>query len=141
MPETMHSNLLSFRQVALDFMNRDHAEFSALRGQLLDLLAARTPGAQVNALLDELLEHTRRHFAEEERLMQETGFPPYPIHKSEHDRVLAEMSARIERWHQDRDAEALREWIDQAVGDWFIGHVGSMDSVTAEFIAVKQRGK
>lgn len=139
MIENMLSNLLSFPQVALDFMNRDHAEFSALRGQLLDLLAAGTPAPQVSALLDELLEHTRHHFAEEERLMQEVGFPPYPIHKGEHDRVLADMSARSQRWKQDRDVEALREWLDQAVGDWFMAHVGTMDSVTAEFINMRQR--
>jgi len=88
-----------------------------------------------------LFEHTRRHFAEEERLMQETRFPPYPMHKSEHDQVLANMAAQIERWQYGRDAVATRDWLGKAVGDWFITHVSTMDLVTAGFIEMKQKAK
>ncbi len=131
--------MLEYPHVALDFMNRDHAEFAALRGRLLDLLSAPSPAAEVDGLLDELLSHTRHHFAEEERLMRETGFPPYAMHKGEHDRVLADMAVRIERWKQGGDAAELREWLDRAVGDWFVNHVNSMDFVTAGFIAMRQK--
>lgn len=115
-------------------MNRDHAEFVAMRGQLLKLISAQAPENDVDTLLDELLIHTREHFAEEERLMQETRFPPYAAHKNEHDQVLADMSAHIGRWKQERDVVALRDWLDKIVGDWFVTHVGTMDLVTAGFI-------
>ncbi len=131
--------MLDYPQVALDFMNRDHAEFVALRDQLLGLLSAQAHEAKVDILLDELLEHTRHHFAEEERLMQETRFPPYRMHKAEHDHVLTDMSTRIERWKQGRDAAALRDWLDHSVGDWFVTHVSTMDLVTAGFIEKKQK--
>ena len=131
--------MLDYPQVALDFMNRDHAEFVALRDQLLGLLSAQAPVAKVDTLLNELLEHTRHHFAEEERLMQETRFPPYRMHKAEHDHVVSDMSAQIERWKQGRDAAALRDWLDRSVGDWFVTHVGTMDLVTAGFIEKKQK--
>jgi hemerythrin len=131
--------MLDYPQVALDFMNRDHAEFVALRDKLLGLLSAQAPEAKVDTLLDELLAHTRQHFAEEERLMQETQFPPYRMHKGEHDNVLADMSAQIERWKQERNAVVLRDWLDRAVGDWFVSHVGTMDLVTAGFIEKKQK--
>jgi hemerythrin len=131
--------MLDYPQVALDFMNRDHAEFVAMRTKLLGLISAQTPGIDVDTLLDELLEHTRHHFAEEERLMKETCFPPYAMHKTEHDHVLADMSAHIERWKQKRDVAALRDWLDKDVGDWFTTHVGTMDLVTAGFIEKKQK--
>lgn len=127
--------MLQYPQVALDFMNRDHADFVALRDQILDPLSAQAPDNKVDMLLNELLEHTRCHFAEEERLMQQTRFPPYPVHKGEHDSVLAEMSAKIGNWKNTRDTAALRDWIDRRIGDWFTNHVGSMDFVTARFIA------
>ncbi|MBI5889860.1 MAG: hemerythrin family protein [Nitrosomonadales bacterium] len=129
--------MLDYPQVALDFMNRDHAEFVAMRSQLLDLVSARAPEKDLDTLLDELLRHTRHHFAEEERLMQETRFPPYAMHKSEHDHVLADMSARIASWKRERDATALRDWLDKAVGNWFVTHVGTMDLVTAGYIEKK----
>jgi hemerythrin len=131
--------MLDYPLVALDFMNRDHAEFVVLREQLLGLLSAEAPEIDVDTLLDELLSHTRHHFAEEERLMQETCFPPYTMHKTEHDHVLADMSSHIELWKQGRDVAALRNWLDKDVGDWFVTHVGTMDLVTAEFIEKKQK--
>lgn len=121
-------------------MNRDHEEFAALRGKLLDLIdTGATDG--IDGLLDELQQHTIRHFADEEAAMQEAGFPVYPVHKGEHDAVLADMAARIEGWRRERDVEALRLWLDVAVGEWFVNHVGSMDMVTAGFIAAQRQGR
>lgn len=131
--------MLEYPQVALDFMNRDHAEFVVLREKLLDRLAHHAADDEVDALLGELLEHTRRHFAEEERQMQEVRFPPYPMHKGEHDSVLSGMTGQIERWQRERDAAALRDWLDCAVGDWFVQHVRTMDFVTAGFIEMKRK--
>ncbi len=130
--------MLDYPQVALDFMNRDHAEFVAMRNKLLGLISAQAPEPDVDTLLDEVLAHTRRHFAEEEKLMQANHFPPYAIHKGEHESVLAEMSIHIESWKQRRDWKALRDWLDHKVGNWFVTHVGTMDLVTAEFIASRQ---
>jgi len=133
--------MLDYPQVALDFMNRDHAEFVSLRAQLLELLAAMPPDARVDKLLVELLEHTRHHFAEEERLMKEVRFPPYAMHKGEHDNVLADMAVKVERWGQGHDAAALREWLERDVGDWFVNHVSTMDFVTAGFIKAQGGGR
>ncbi len=130
--------MLDYPQVALAFMNHDHAEFVEMREQLLAALAKGGDPAEVDALLDSLLKHTRTHFGEEERQMRESQFPPYPMHKGEHDRVLAEMDARVAEWHQARDAAALRGWLEGWVGDWFVNHVSTMDFMTARFIAATQ---
>ncbi len=130
--------MLQYPQVALDFMNRDHADFVALRKHLLGLLAAQSLDDEMDKQLDALLEHTRHHFAEEERQMQACRFPPYPMHKAEHDSVLADMAAKIERWKTERDTKALQQWLEQDLGDWFVNHVSTMDFVTARFIASQQ---
>jgi hemerythrin len=119
-------------------MNHDHAEFVALRAELLGLLSSSGNEVAVDGRLNELLDHTRRHFGEEERLMREVNFPPFPVHKGEHDAVLRDMSTRAEDWKQDRDANVLRAWLDEDVGDWFVNHVNTMDFVTARFIAAQR---
>lgn len=128
---------LSFPLVAVDFMNRDHEEFAVRRETLLEQIAAGA-AAGIDVLLDELYEHTVRHFADEEKLMQDTGFPVFPVHKGEHDSVLADMARRIEHWKSNRDLADLRDWLEHAVGDWFVAHVASMDTVTARFAAGRQ---
>jgi hemerythrin len=130
--------MLDYPQVALEFMNRDHAEFVVLRNQLLVMLLSQTPDADVDSTLEELYEHTLRHFAEEERLMVECRFPPYLVHKEEHDQVLANMAAQIERWNYGHNTAALSDWLEVAIGAWFVTHVATMDLVTAGFIASRQ---
>lgn len=134
----MNRKPLAFPQVALDFMNRDHEEFAALRDRLLDQLATGAADG-IDGLLDELQRHTVRHFADEEAAMQEAGFPVYAVHKGEHDAVLADMAARIDLWRRAGNVEVLREWIDAAVGEWFVNHVNSMDMVTARFVAAQRQ--
>ena len=129
--------MIDYPQVALDFMNRDHAEFIALLEKLLDLLHKQAPDTEVDVILNEFVEHTRRHFNEEERHMQEAKFPPFPVHKMEHDRVLEDMQNRIAQWKQDRDSAALINYLEKAVIGWFVQHVGMMDFVTARYIAGK----
>lgn len=127
-------------QLALEFMNRDHAEFALLRDRLLGLLTAGATVEQLRSSLDALVEHTRLHFAAEEQAMQDAGFPVYVVHKGEHDRVLAEMAARAESWKQAGDNGVLRDWIERDVGAWFLAHINSMDTVTARFIAAQRSG-
>ena len=133
----MSQSPLTLPRVAIDFMNRDHDDFAGLRATLLNQIAAGTADA-VDSLLDELHQHTIRHFADEEKLMQETNFPVYPVHKGEHDIVLADMATRITRWRQDGDRDALQKWLDMGVGDWLVNHIASMDTVTAQFAAARQ---
>lgn len=125
--------MLNYPRVALEFMNRDHAEFVTLHAGLLTRLAAHPPEADLDRLLDDLPDHTRHHFADEERLMQETR-PPFPVHKSEHDAVPTNMSSRIDQWKQVRNLTGLRDWLKGQVGNWFINHIETMDFVTAGFI-------
>jgi hemerythrin len=132
--------MLNYPRVAIDFMNNDHAEFVALRKHLLDMLHMGTDHTQVDAMLDSLLEHTRLHFAEEEKLMLSVQFPPYPMHKGEHDKVLADMNTRIEAWKTARNVTALSNWLEHAVREWFVNHVSSMDFVTAAYIQARGEG-
>ena len=125
-------------QVPLDFMNQDHAKFIAQREKLLGLIYSYAPETVLDNELDDLLEHTRLHFAEEDRQMIEKHFPPYPAHKAEHDRALADIAAHIADWKQHRDIEVLQSWLKVALADWLIDHINSMDFVTAWFISEQQ---
>lgn len=126
---------MNYPQVALEFMNRDHAEFAALLQKILISLPPAGTDENVDALLQTLLDHTRRHFAEEEQEMQACGFPPYPMHQGEHERVLGAMAAKVAEWQSDRDSEALKAWLSGPVSDWFVNHVSTMDTMTARYIA------
>jgi hemerythrin len=126
---------IDYPEVAMGFMNHDHAEFIQMRSEILELIDQSVADATIDTRLGELLSHTIRHFADEEQLMQEAHFPPYPIHKAEHDRVITEIQAKAASWQLNRDSAALSEWLDHAVGEWFVQHVNTMDRMTAAYAA------
>lgn len=135
----MPNTALPFPVVAVDFMNRDHAAFADLHRRLLDLLDDGAPHASIDHALDDLLHHTRVHFAEEEKLMRDVGFHAYPVHRGEHERVLGEMAQQADAWRRDRDLDALSGWIRTAVPEWFVAHIATMDTMTARFAGMQGR--
>jgi hemerythrin len=126
--------------VALSFMNDDHHLEACLLNELADALQrhrARPARADVLERLDALLAHTREHFAREELAMEQSGFPAYPVHKAEHDRVLDELQAEARAFRDAGDAAQLTKHVREAMPVWFLHHIQSMDLVTSRFLAAR----
>ncbi len=127
----MHIDPDTFPRVELDFMNRVHAEEVAMLNRLAECVAAGDD-AGADALLDPFITHMRKHFADEEAMMRRINFPPYPVHKEEHDRLLAELDRLAAA-----DRAALVRFLLDEVPPWFDQHVATMDMVTARFLAMQ----
>jgi hemerythrin len=128
-------------QVPLAFVNADHREEALLLNGLVEAVAAlRADQGSAAAVLQAfgvLDRHTREHFAREEAAMRESGFPPYLIHKAEHDRVLAEMGAEGRGFAEAGDVERLFAYATQVLPAWFFQHIETMDLATARFIGAR----
>ena len=127
-------------ELPVPFMNEDHQRELGLVNDLEDALAAHARGGgdtlePVLAKLALLAVHTREHFLREEAAMREARFPAYPVHKAEHDRVLAEMDREARLFREKGDAGRLSRYLFEVLPTWFRGHVRTMDVVTAAFLA------
>ncbi len=131
-------------QVALPFINKDHREEARLLNDLADSVAGheagRVPVETVLHHFEALLQHTQEHFGREEEAMQKVGFPPYPMHKGEHERVLEEMESEGTHFRETGDTKRLRAYVIQAVPAWFVQHIQSMDAITAQFVVMRGGG-
>jgi hemerythrin len=127
--------------VALSFMNDDHHLEACLLNELADAIEELRGGGcstgDVVERFDALLSHTREHFAREEAGMDDTGFPAYPVHKAEHDRVLDDMAAECHQFQRAPDVERLWRYVSETVPSWFVTHIQSMDLVTSRYIAAR----
>lgn len=130
-------------KVALEEMNEVHYEEVDLLIELLNMLDAladgELPAQALDASLEKLLEHMREHFAGEEDRMVEAAFPPYPVHKAEHDRVLAEARSIYDAWLSDRDEQVLSTYLRRTFPAWMVQHISTMDAVTARFLASRDQ--
>ena len=122
-------------QVAMPFMNDVHCEELALVARLLTQLQDHAPIEDINSLLIEWLAHTEVHFAREERLMEEYRFPPYPIHKMEHQKALESLKSSQQLWLDSHNYAALERYIKQEWRVWLQQHISTMDTVTANFFS------
>ena len=112
-------------------MDETHRGFA----DLVNRLGNAPGGGEFRTLFAELVAHTAAHFAFEDRLMVETGFPALGEHRSEHDRVLGQMrqiAARVERGLLVMGREYVRE-----LPRWFDLHAATMDSALAAHLKAK----
>ena len=126
-------------QVAVGFMNEEHREEARLLNAVTAALTAMLGGpgepARVTRAWLALEQHTRAHFAREERAMVQVGFPPFEVHKAEHELVLAAMEGELQAFEQDGDAARLARYVESAMQDWLRRHIETMDFVTARVLA------
>ena len=119
--------------VAMPSMNDTHLEEILIINKL-DNAAINNETEAVLVILNELLEHTSIHFFDEEDMMEETLFPAFKMHKSEHDRHLHELRSIIKYFEEHKDTTAIHAYIEGNLTPWLINHIKTMDTVTAMFL-------
>jgi hemerythrin len=77
------------------------------------------------SIFAELLEYTQYHFADEERLMKEAGFPDFYQHKANHEKLI-EVVLNLKKNFDDHQ-EGIEERIMDFLKMWLNGHILGMD--------------
>ncbi|AXS79736.1 bacteriohemerythrin [Dechloromonas sp. HYN0024] len=105
-------------------MDDTHREFVELSYALLVASDEAFPGLFVR-----LIEHTRQHFDDENKLMKACRFPATGEHNSEHLRVLGEL-AFFARGVAAGRLGLARDYV-RNLPAWFATHLSTMDSALA----------
>ncbi|WP_419774341.1 bacteriohemerythrin [Halarcobacter sp.] len=125
--------------VAEDFMNDVHYEdvdiINNLYEKLLNYIASETKENK-NIVIDayqDWYDHTVSHFKGEEDKMIELNFPPYMMHKGEHEKCLEQMRQVLDYFIKNDDKEFLKSYLELDLINWLVNHIQTMDTVTAMF--------
>lgn len=110
-----------------DVMDDTHKAFVDLLNRL-----GEAPDDRVLGVIDEFIEHTVEHFAQEERWMTDLTFPPLHCHTNEHQGVLE--IAREVRTRVANGEARFGKVLAQAVAEWFENHAASMDTVLSMYM-------
>lgn len=79
----------------------EHQRLFELINNFYDAFMLDHDRATVLGLLDRVVEHIQLHFANEEALMQESGFPGLDAHRAQH-RILLEQVQEVNAKFRDR---------------------------------------
>jgi hemerythrin len=117
-------------------IDAQHQELFRRAAQLLDAMMAGDP-TTVGELFDFLGSYVVDHFAAEERLMTESGFPGYTVHKAVHERFVRDYQS-LRKLHEDSGASSAvaikaRTWLVE----WLRNHIGLTDQLLARHLLRK----
>jgi hemerythrin len=98
----------------------------------LDKAVISAPHAQVEALLQQLAEYTRVHFATEEIMMRLYAYPEFANHQLEHARLIEQIE-QVRREFAQGHVQPTRSFAS-ALRHWFTDHVRTHDADLARFV-------
>jgi len=127
--------------VSLDTMNSVHFEEVELLNTLLAQLDDKADFETLSQSMEKLLAHMKEHFSGEEKLMQEAQYPSFRMHKADHDKVLNEARYAEMEWRNRKDADALREYLEDELVAWLDQHIKAMDTPMADFLSQFEKYK
>jgi len=126
--------------VGIDEIDSQHRSLFQQLEKLLDACVAGGEREEVLIMLDFLDQYVVTHFATEEGLQQEYGYPGYEKHRTEH----AEFLRRLQRFREELSASApSRDFVlrvNQTLIDWLTSHILTVDKAASEFLLKKMTG-
>lgn len=117
--------LLTWRDqlsVGSDEIDDDHKKLIGFVNDLHDAVNASESEKVVGAILLDLIEYTRDHFAREEKLMQAAGYPDSARHKTLHDGLTRKVLVFAQTYLRNPTPKVKRELID-FLAAWLVEHI------------------
>jgi len=120
--------------VALD---DDHKKLIGIINQLHFEIEDAHDKQVLGAVLDQLVEYSKSHFAREESLLFQAGYPDAPEHKMEHEWFIHEITALRERF-ASAPATTLDMELMKFLRNWLGAHVEGADKKYGPFLNARE---
>jgi hemerythrin len=118
-------------------IDSQHRELFRRVATLVDAMASGGEQAVVGHLFEFLGTYAVDHFAVEERLMVESKFPGYNVHRAVHQRFIRDVQS-LRKLHEESGASAAvavkaHTWLSE----WLRSHIGRADQLLARHLLGK----
>lgn len=121
--------------VEIEEIDRQHQKLFALLNELYEAMQDGQAAEVVGKVLDRVIDYTVYHFAYEEKLMRDAGYPDDDAHRAEHAE-LAQQAKELARRLQARQGDVPMATL-KFLCDWLGRHILGTDKKYAPFLAAK----
>ncbi|WP_096704536.1 bacteriohemerythrin [Magnetospirillum sp. 15-1] len=111
--------------VGIPRMDDHHKKLIELINQVFDAMSGDAAAA-VDSVLADLLDYTRYHFAEEEKLLAACSYPDLEEHQAVHRAMVKEVLEMRSR-HQDNPASVTASETLDFLSKWLMRHIIGKD--------------
>ncbi len=132
---TVRMELTDEMKLGVRAIDSEHQELIDLGNRFLDSAESGASNANLTAALDEMIASARRHFLDEEQLLDRNGYPSLAAHKADHHRLLSE--AETLRGHlttAGEDAHHLALEAAVYLRSWLVDHILTADKPYRPFL-------
>lgn len=102
-----------------------HKKLVDMANQLFDAMKTGKGSQVMGDILKQLISYTQTHFAAEERLMKQYGYPDFEAHKKEHNALVMQV-ADLQKQLQEGKA-VLTQNVMTFLRDWLTKHIQGDD--------------
>jgi len=109
-----------------------HQKLFRLAGELHAAMQAGNAQASTADILERLVQYVKVHFAYEERLMQEAGYPDFAAHQALHE----DLTRQVLQFQADLENRkcAVSVTLLQFLKKWLLAHIQTEDQKYAPFL-------
>jgi len=113
-------------------IDNQHKKLVALLNDLYEAIEGGGGRESLGRILSELVTYAKSHFATEERLMKNYGYPGYLAHKEKHEK----MTAKVHEYRRKFDAGEIQTPIEISnfLKDWLGKHILGTDMEYSAFL-------
>ena len=115
-----------------DTIDQQHQQIVAILNRLYEIIRESTEEEHTEAILDELCRYADTHFAYEEALMAEIGYPGLTAHRRRHAEWRSE-ALRFQARHQVHEDEICHDVFLMARG-WWLDHIQGEDRLYMPYL-------
>lgn len=124
--------IYDFCKTGIDEIDEEHHALMRLGNRLYAMsFDDEVARADIDAVLTELISFAQRHFADEERLMEASGYPGLEAHRATHKRMCDYLSEVYDLARETPLLVTIR--LEIFLGSWFVWHMQRDDVEFARF--------
>lgn len=112
----------------------EHRQLIQAINDLLDACAQGRGRAEIQKTTKFLQEYTTKHFADEERLQKDSGYPDFSNHKRYHETFKKVVAELMQKLNEQGPTVQLVGEVNSALAGWLISHIKREDKKLAAFL-------
>jgi hemerythrin len=122
-------------ETGIKSIDLQHKKLVDILNELYDAMGKGHANEMLGKILDELIQYTIVHFATEERLFKQHGYPEFVAHKKEHD----DLTAQVKKLQADFKSGKITLSMQVAtfLKDWLKVHILQTDKKYVAFLVSK----
>lgn len=104
----------------------EHKRLVAMVNDLFDAVQTGRGKDALGKILDGMIAYTKTHFANEERFMEEHGYPDMAAHRAEHEALARQVVEVQQKYHSGATATLSME-VMNFLKNWLVKHIQGTD--------------